>query len=261
MTTGQAGKKQPGVSATADATLPEQRGVAPYPIVGIGASAGGLEAFEQFFGAMPADSGIAVVLVPHLDPSHTSILSEILQRCTGMPVVEAQDQMAVLPNRVHVIPPNRDMAIFHGILQLSVPDVPRGQRMPIDAFLRSLAEDQGEQAVGIILSGTGTDGTLGLRAVLGNGGLTLVQDPATAKYSGMPASAIHAGYASQVVAAQDMPLALLDALRRRTASAVTIKQAELDEAGKPTTLASMNRLLLFVRSATGHDFSDRKSVV
>ncbi|MDD5301011.1 MAG: chemotaxis protein CheB, partial [Gallionella sp.] len=157
-----------------------------FPIVGIGASAGGLEAFEHFFRKMPPDSGMAFVLVPHLDPSHASILTEILQRATAMPVVEAQDQAKVEPDCVYVIPPNRDMAIFHGTLQLSAPEQPRGQRMPIDAFLRSLAEDQGEKAVGIILSGTGTDGTLGLRAILGAGGISLVQEPATAKYDGMP---------------------------------------------------------------------------
>jgi two-component system CheB/CheR fusion protein len=121
---------------------------------------------------------MAFVLVSHLDPDHVSILTEILQRTTTMSVVEARDQMKVAPDCVYVIPPNRDMAIFHGVLQLSVPDQPRGQRMPIDAFLRSLAEDQGEQAIGIILSGTGTDGTLGLRAILGSGGVSLVQEPA-----------------------------------------------------------------------------------
>src|SRR3989338_6668459 len=176
-----------------------------FPIVGIGASAGGLEAFEQFFTSVPPDSGMAFVLVSHLDPSHASILTEILQRTTAMPVVEAQDQMAVAPNGVYVIPPNRDMAIFHGVLQLNVPEQPRGQRMPIDAFLRSLAEDQGEKAVGIILSGTGNDGTLGLRAILGAGGVSLVQEPATAKYDGMPNSAIQAGYATHVLPVEKMP--------------------------------------------------------
>ncbi len=164
-----------------------------FPIVGIGASAGGLEAFEQFFRHIPPDSGMAFVLVSHLDPDHASMLTEILQRSTTMPVVEALDQVPVAPNCVYVIPPNRDMAIFHGELHLSEPDMPRGQRMVIDAFLRSLAEDQGEKAIGIILSGTGTDGTLGLRAILGAGGISLVQEPATAKYDGMPISAIQAG--------------------------------------------------------------------
>ena len=168
------------------------------PIVGIGASAGGLEALEQFFRHDPANSGMAFVLVQHLDPNHASLLTEILQRTTAMPVVEALDQLPVAPNCVYVIPPNRDMAIFHGKLQLSVPNEPRGQRMPIDAFLRSLAEDQQENAIGIILSGTGTDGTLGLRAILGAGGVTLVQDPATAKYDGMPSYLAVAGSCTRV---------------------------------------------------------------
>ena len=112
---------------------------------------------------------MAFVLVQHLDPSHDSLLTEILQRTTTMSVVEASDQQQVKPNCVYVIPPNRDMAIFHGKLHLSVPNEPHGQRLPIDAFLRSLAEDQQENAIGIILSGTGSDGTQGLRAILGAG--------------------------------------------------------------------------------------------
>ena len=144
-----------------------------FPIIGMGASAGGLEAFEQFFRHIPPDSGMAFVLVSHLDPGHVSMLTEILQRITAMLVAEAQDQMAVAPNQVYVVPPNRDMDIFHGTLQLHVPAGLRGQRMPIDLFLRSLAEDQGEKAIGVIFSGTGTDGTLGLRAIHGAGGVCL----------------------------------------------------------------------------------------
>jgi len=215
-----------------------------FPIVGIGASAGGLEALEQFFRHAPPRSGMAFVLVQHLDPSHASLLTEILQRSTAMPVVEAQDQIAVEPDRVYVIPPNRDMAIFHGKLQLSVPNEPRGQRMPIDAFLRSLAEDRQENAVGIILSGTGTDGTLGLRAILGAGGVTLVQTPATAKYDGMPASAIQAGYATHVLPVDEMPQALLAGGGPR---------AETPAA--PKAASGISRILMQLRSATGHDFS------
>ncbi len=218
-----------------------------FPIVALGASAGGLEAFEQFFRHVPADSGMAYVLVPHLDPDHASLLSEILQRSTAMPVVEVADQTPVTPDCVHIVPPNRDMAIFHGVLQLSVPDVPRGQRMPIDAFLRSLAEDQGDRAVGIILSGTGTDGTLGLRAILGAGGITLVQEPASARYDGMPASAIHAGYATRVLPPDQMP----EALRH-----LAVPRTSLDPAPLPTSpVAHLNRILMLLRSATGHDFS------
>lgn len=232
---------------------PEETVVAPeprYPIVGLGASAGGLEAFEQFFRAMPADSGLGFVLVPHLDPSHASLLSEILQRSTAMPVVEAQDRMVVLPNRVHIIPPNRDMTIFHRVLQLSVPEVPRGQRMPIDAFLRSLAEDLGEHAIGIVLSGTGTDGTLGLRAILGAGGFTLVQEPIGARYEGMPASAIHAGYASLVLPPDKMPQALASGTRTLRPFQETPAAALAEQ-----SVSGVNKLLQLLRGATGHDFS------
>ncbi|MFA7240687.1 MAG: chemotaxis protein CheB [Sulfuricellaceae bacterium] len=217
------------------------------PIVGIGASAGGLEAFEQFFRHVPPDSGMAFVLVPHLDPGHASILSEILQRSTAMPVVEALDQIAVEANHVYIIPPNRDMAILHGALQLSVPEQPRGQRMPIDAFLRSLAEDRGEQAIGVILSGTGADGTLGLRAILGAGGVSLVQEPATAKFDGMPSSAIHAGFATHVLPLEKMPEVLLASVRH-----LVVQQ---DKPLPTTTVNSMNRILMLLRSVTGNDFS------
>ena len=233
--------------------LPVRQLVASEPVasafyvVGIGASAGGLEAFEQFFRHAHTDSGMAYVLVSHLDPGHASILTEILQRITIMPVVEAQDQMKVGPNCVYVIPPNRDMSIFHGALQLSVPEQPRGQRMPIDAFLRSLAEDQGERAIGIILSGTGTDGTLGLRAILGAGGVSLVQEPATAKYDGMPNSAIQAGYATQILPVEKMPEVLLSGMCAPNQPPAT-----------PATTSGLNRILMQLRSATGHDFSQYK---
>ena len=222
---------------------------AGFAIVGLGASAGGLEAFEQFFSQMPPKSGLAFVLVSHLDPGHVSILTEILQRSTAMPVLEAEDQMLVVPDTVYVIPPNRDMAIFRGALQLSVPEEPRGQRMPIDAFLRSLAEDQGERAVGIVLSGTGTDGSLGLRAVLGAGGVTLVQEPGTAKYDGMPSSAIKAGYATHVLPVEKMPAALIAGVRMH----VVHPDAHLSSTQVPP--GGMNRLLSLLRTATGHDFS------
>ena len=234
-------------------TPPKRQGIgapAGFPIVGIGASAGGLEAYEQFFRNAPPAGGLAFVLVPHLDPSHASILTEILQRSTTLPVVEAQDHMAVAPDRVYIIPPNRDMAIFHGTLQLSVPEAPRGQRMPIDAFLRSLAEDQGERAVGIILSGTGSDGTLGLRAILGAGGVTLVQEPATAKYDGMPTSAIRAGYATHVLPPDDMAAALLAGVRN-----LAERGESPPSASSSVPAGGMNRLLMLLRSATGHDFS------
>ncbi len=242
-------KSKPAVSESTQIEKPRPAQEAhAFPIVGIGASAGGLEASEQFFRKMPPDSGMAFVLVSHLDPSHASILTEILQRTTTMPVDEAQDQMKVEPNSVYVIPPNRDMAIFHGALQLSVPDQPRGQRMPIDAFLRSLADDRGERAIGIILSGTGTDGTLGLRAILGAGGVSLVQEPATAKYDGMPNSAINAGYATHILAVEKMPEVLLSGVRA----------LNLPPVAPAAVTGGLNRILMQLRSATGHDFSQYK---
>ena len=220
-----------------------------FPIVGLGASAGGLEAFEQFFRHVPPDSGMAFVVVQHLDPDHASILAEILQRATAMPVVETADQMPVEADHVYVIPPNRDIAIFHGTLQLSKPGQARGHRMPIDAFMRSLAEDRGEGAIGIILSGTGTDGTLGLRAILGAGGIALVQAPATARYDGMPASAIRAGYATQVLPVERMAEALQSA-RRSPHPQATMPAVE--------AATGMRHILMQLRTATGHDFSQYK---
>ncbi len=220
-----------------------------FPIVGVGASAGGLEAFEQFFRKMPPDSGMAFLLVPHLDPGHASMLTEILQRTTGMPVVEAQDQMAVAPNQVYVIPPNRNMAIFHGTIQLSVPEVSHGHRMPIDSFLRSLAEEQGEKAIGVILSGTGTDGTLGLRAIHGAGGVSFVQDPSTAKYDGMPTSAVRSGLAAYVLPVEKMPEQLMTYVK--TFFEKRVKPAAPVAAAR----SALNKVMLLLRSRTGHDFS------
>ncbi|HCZ14932.1 MAG TPA: SAM-dependent methyltransferase [Candidatus Accumulibacter sp.] len=226
------------------------------PIVGIGASAGGLEAYEAFFRQLPPDSGFAFVLVPHLDPDHASLLTEILQRSTAMPVVEAADRLTVAADTVYVIPPNREMAIRNGQLCVSAPALPRGLRMPIDAFLRSLADDQGDRAIGIVLSGTGTDGTLGLRAIHGVGGVTLVQEPASAKFPGMPESAIGAGYATCVLPVADMATVLLagagqPALRQRSpaTSAAT---------GTEATEAELNAVLKLLYAATGHDFSHYK---
>lgn len=232
------------------AGFPDVRPAESFPVVGVGASAGGLESFEQFFTHVAPDSGMAFVLVQHLDPDHPSLLTEILQRATAMPVTEAQDQVAVMPNNVYIIPPNRDMVIFHGTLQLSVPEKPRGQRMPIDAFLRSLAEDQGERAIGIILSGTGTDGTLGLRAIIGAGGVSLVQEPASAKYDGMPASAIGAGYATHVMSPDKMPEALQSVVRH-----LAVAPQQTPSLVAPAAASGINRILMQLRSSTGHDFS------
>ena len=227
-------------------------GVKNFFIVCLGASAGGLEAFEAFFHACPADTGMGFVLVPHLDPGHVSLLTEILQRSTAMPVVEAMDQVVVVPDHVYVIPPNREMSIIDGVLQLRLPEQPRGQRMPIDGFLRALAKDQAERAIGIILSGTATDGTLGLRAIFGAGGLCLVQDPASARYDGMPQSAIAAGYATHILPVEEMPAMLLQ-LAKHSACRLSLPGAQPEK-----NISGINQILIQLRNATGHDFSRYK---
>ncbi|MDD1609512.1 MAG: SAM-dependent methyltransferase, partial [Methylococcaceae bacterium] len=175
-------------------------------------------------------------------------MTEILQRATVMPVVEAVDQIVVEPNRVYIIPPNRDMEIFHGKLQLSVPHIQRGLRMPIDGFLRSLAEDQAENAIGIVLSGTGSDGTLGLRAIHGAGGITLVQEPSTAKYNGMPSSALD--YATFILPVEKMPDALLTGIHTVAAHPEILST--------PKEVNGITRILMQLRNITGHDFSQYK---
>ena len=246
-------KKPRKTAKTAPETPPEG-----FRIVGIGASAGGLEAFEQFFRSVPADCAMAFVLVPHLDPDHASILTEILQRATSLPVTEATDRQQVLPGRVYVIPPNRDMTIAQGVLGLTTPERPHGQRMPIDGFFRSLGADQQHAAAGIVLSGTGSDGTRGLRAIRDAGGVTLAQDPSTARYDGMPASAITAGVATAVLAPQDMPAALLKLTQPHPASDPVAQLAEPEIPAALANGAEVNRILSLMRSATGHDFSQYK---
>jgi two-component system CheB/CheR fusion protein len=192
---------------------PPQRESPVFPIVGIGASAGGLEALEKFLRQVPPGCGLAFVIVQHLDPTHKGIMAELLQRTTTMEVVQVKDRMRVKPDCVYVIPPNKDMSILHGVLHLFGPIAPRGLRLPIDYFLRSLADDQQDRSIGVILSGMGSDGTMGLRAIKEKAGLVLVQDPASAKFDSMPRSAIEAGLADIVAAAEELPGKIIDFLR------------------------------------------------
>jgi chemotaxis methyl-accepting protein methylase/C4-dicarboxylate-specific signal transduction histidine kinase len=184
-----------------------------FPIVGVGASAGGLEAYKAFFSAVPAESGMAFVLIQHLDPTRESLTAELVGTYTRMSVVQAADGMQVEPNRVYVIPPNAYLSIRQRILRLSAPTAPRSLRMAVDFFLYSLAADQPEHAIGIILSGTGSDGTLGLKEIKAAGGMTMVQDPRSAQHDGMPRSAIASGSADYVLPAERMAAALLAYLR------------------------------------------------
>ncbi|HWC19566.1 MAG TPA: chemotaxis protein CheB, partial [Terriglobales bacterium] len=162
---------------------------ANYPIVAVGGSAGGFEAFSKLLKAVPAEPNLALIFIPHLDPTHESAMVELLSRSARFPVVQAASGIRVAINTLYVLPPNSDLTISKGILYLGQREAVRGQHMPIDTFFRSLAEDQTLNAVGVILSGTATDGTLGLAAIKNEGGITFAQDPQSAKYDGMPNSA------------------------------------------------------------------------
>jgi len=221
----------------------------PFPIVGLGASAGGLEALEQFLRQVPKGSGLAFVIIQHLDPTHQGIMAELLQRTTEMDVFQVRDRMEVKPNCVYVIPPNRDMSILHGMLHLFEPAAPRGLRLPIDFFLRSLAEDRRESSIGVVLSGMGSDGTIGLRAIKEKGGLVLVQEPASAKFDSMPRSAIIAGLADMVAPAEELPAKIIDYLRHAVRLSKEKFPLEEKEQG------ALEKIVILLRAKTGHDFS------
>ncbi|MBN1473482.1 MAG: PAS domain-containing protein [Syntrophaceae bacterium] len=220
-----------------------------FPIVGIGASAGGLEALEQFLKKVPDNSGMAFVIVQHLDPTHKGIMHELLGRATSMEVFQVKDRMQVKPNCVYLIPPNKDMSILHGVLHLFNPTAPRGLRLPIDFFLRSLAEDRQASGIAVILSGMGSDGTMGLRAIKEKAGLALVQEPASAKFDSMPRSAIAAGLADIVAPADDLPGKIIDYLRHNLA--ITKNGLLLEEKDQ----SALEKVLILLRAKTGHDFS------
>jgi two-component system CheB/CheR fusion protein len=225
----------------------------PFPVVGVGASAGGLEAFTQMLGALPADTGMAFVLVQHLAPKHASLLAEILARATTMPVAEARDETRVEPNRVYVIPPDRDIVISGGFLQLRPREKARGQHRPIDLFLRSLAEDQRDRAIGVILSGTATDGTLGLEEVKAAGGITFAQDD-TAQQSSMPHSAVASGCVDFVLP----PAGIAREIGRIARHPHVARPAS----AKPEALAGepdLGKILEIVRKVTGVDFTHYKA--
>jgi two-component system CheB/CheR fusion protein len=229
------------------------RARAPIGVVGMGGSAGGLEAFEQFFSHLPPDTGLAFVLVPHLEPTHKGMMPELLQRYTRMQVVEVADGMEVQPNRVYVIPPNADLSILHGKLQVLEPVAPRGLRTPIDYFFRHLAMDQKEKAIAILLSGMGSDGTLGLKAIKENVGLAMVQDPASAQFDAMPRNAIATGLVDYVAPADELPAKLVQyILHTRPA----IEDRDLP-AAEPS--AALRKVFVLLRARTGNDFSCYKN--
>lgn len=220
-----------------------------FPVVGIGCSAGGLEALEQFLTHVPDRCGMAFVVVQHLDPGHASALTELLQRTTSMPVVEATEGMLVEPDRVHVIPPNCDLSMLHGKLHLLEPIAPRGLRLPIDFFMRTLADDRNEHTVGVVLSGMGSDGALGLRAIKEKGGLTLAQKPDTAQSDSMPRSAIAAGVADIVVPPAAMAGRIIDFI------AHPLRESRLNSLPHVKLLNALDRIVVLLRDRSGTDFS------
>jgi two-component system CheB/CheR fusion protein len=223
-----------------------------FPVVGIGASAGGLAAFEAFFSGMPADiePGMAFVLVQHLAPDHKSILADLIRRYTRMQVFEVEDGVQVQPNCAYIIPPNHDMAFVNGTLQLLDPAEPRGQRLPIDFFFRSLAQDQHERAIGIVLSGTGSDGTQGVRAIKGEAGMVMAQTPDSTEFDGMPRSAIATGMVDY-----ELPPAEMAAQLIAYAAHAYVKLASLATQSEPKAENALLKIFALLRNQTGHDFS------
>jgi len=216
-------------------------------IVGLGASAGGLEPLEQFFANVPAASGLAYVVVQHMDPTHKAMLGELLQRCATMPVQEVADSQQVEVDKVYVIPPNAEITLAGGTFHVAEPSQPRGQRLPIDVLFASLARELGERAIGIVLSGMGSDGTLGLQAIKMQGGLTLVQQPESAQFDSMPRSAIGAGCVDIVALPAEMPARVLGV----TGAPPPLLTA--DSAGPaPTTLGA---ILALLQGHTRHDLA------
>jgi len=223
--------------------------VAPtLPIVGIGASAGGVEALEEFFRAVPADNGLAFVVVTHLPPDRESMLAEILGRATRMPVVDAKDGERVEAEHVYVLPPGAILTIRGARLHLRRTGRSDRERAPIDVFFNALAEDQGEHAIGIVLSGGGHDGTVGIKAIKENGGLTIAQgsNVSRPRFAEMPSSAVAAGFVDLELPVEEIPGRIIAYVRNWGA---------FDPEKPGDALAKIYGLL---RSRTGHDFSDYK---
>ncbi len=227
---------------------PSKTGITQFPIVGIGASAGGLAALEQFFSNMPESTGMAFVVIQHLDPTHVGIMPELLQRTTPMKVLQVTDRLTVKPDYVYVIPPNKSLSILDGVLHLFDPVESRGLRLPVDIFFRSLANDRQENSIGIILSGMGSDGSLGLKSIKEKNGVVLVQDPSTAKFDSMPLSAIEAVIADIVAPAEELPAKLIAYLK-------FIPEIKADPEIEVKIKSNLEKIIILLREQSGHDFS------
>jgi len=250
------GKKNSGTSTDRLAKGPAEASpdttAKKFPIVGLGASAGGLEALKSFFAEVSENSGMAYIVVVHMSPKQPSMLPDLLQKVSRIPVSVARDGQPIEPDHIYVVPPNKEITIFKGKIQL-LEILAKGAALPIDLFLRSLAQDQGRSATAIILSGTGTDGTLGVKAIKGSDGLVLVQSEETAAYDGMPRSAVSTGLVDLVLAPEAMPARLIQYF--------THHENAFDSgsiATKNEQQGWLNKIFAILRARVGHDFSAYK---
>ena len=243
-----AGAKKPQPAKVGD-LLPTQKAPLSFPIVGIGASAGGLEALDEFLKHLPPDSPLALVVIQHLAPTQPGMMVELLQRSTQRKVLQATDRQAVKPGHVYVIPPGMDLSILRGRLFLFSPSEPHGRRLPIDFFFHSLAQDRAALAIGMIFSGMGSDGLRGSKAIKEKGGIILAQDPASARYDGMPGSVVREGLADLVGA----PAKLAEDLIRLLAG--RLKRPLPEPFMSDQERSSFERICILLRTRTGHDFS------
>ena len=216
-----------------------------YPIVAIGASAGGLDACTRLIDSLPARTGMAFVLIQHLDPNHESMMADLLAGHTTMTVQQASDGDIIAPEHLYIIPPGSYLSVAEGKLHLSTPGARRGARLPFDFLLNSLAEDCPERTIGVILSGTGADGSLGLKALHDVGGFTIAQQPEEAEYDGMPKAAIAAGAVDLILPVGEIAAALVDPAR-------LVQRDGMSSIVAPSCLPSVIDLL---RASTGHDFT------
>jgi two-component system CheB/CheR fusion protein len=232
---------------------PEATGPPPkLSVVGMGASAGGLRALQTLFHALPADTGMTFVVVVHLSPEHESMMAELLQSHTEMPVRQVTERVEMRANHVYVIPPAKRLVVTEGHLDLTDFDMPRGKRLQIDTFFRSLAEHHGDGAA-IILSGTGSDGSVGIQSIKEGGGLILVQEPKEAEYDGMPTSAIATGLADWVLPPAEMPQELI-----RYAKATTGSNARTATAVRRRDSGTLDEIVAILHARVGEDFSQYK---
>jgi two-component system CheB/CheR fusion protein len=244
-------KVKPVIELNNDPDSPTQRRGKSFPVVALGGSAGSFTSFKSFFTHLPADSGMAFVIVIHLDPNHKGHIADLIQTYTAMPVLEAVDGMLLEENKVYVIPPNKDMGLHNRHLLLLNPSMPNGYRQPIDYFLQSLADDQWNRAVAIIFSGMGSDGETGVRMIKEKLGMVMVQDPQTAQYNSMPLAAISTNLVDYVLAPEEMPVKLIQYLNHP----VLAEEASEHVRQVIQNTNAIQKILMLLRSHTGHDFS------